>query len=116
MCGKPNEQFFTRQVVIQLPVYVTHIIGEPKYKYGQEEQVTVRNHNRSTALEWLVYVYIMFSIDYETFQIKINPNIVLFKPVQTKYQVSIQISYHIEVLRHFGSTITNLYCNATVII
>ena len=26
-------------------------IGEPKYKYGQQEQVTVRNHNRSTALE-----------------------------------------------------------------
>ena len=39
--GKPNEQLFLRQVVIQLP-YVTHIIGEPKYKYGQQEQVTVR--------------------------------------------------------------------------
>ena len=56
----------------------------------------------------------MFSIDSGTFQIKINPNIVLFKPVQTKYQVSIQISYHIEVLRHFGSTDTNLYSNAAV--
>ena len=22
-----------------------HVIGEPKYKYGQQEQVTVRNHN-----------------------------------------------------------------------
>ena len=30
--------------------FVTHIIGEPKYKYGQQEEVTVRNHNRSTAL------------------------------------------------------------------
>ena len=52
--GKPNEQLFPRQVVIQLPKqlkYVTHIIGEPKYKYGQHEQVTVRNHNRSNALE-----------------------------------------------------------------
>ena len=49
--GKPNEQLFPRQVVIQLPKYVTRIIGEPKYKYGQQEQVTVRNHNRSTALE-----------------------------------------------------------------
>ena len=51
--GKPNEQLFPRQVVIQLdvPKYVTHIIGEPKYKYGQQEQVTVRNHNRSTALK-----------------------------------------------------------------
>ena len=28
-----------------------HIIGEPKNKYGQQEQVTVRNHNISTALE-----------------------------------------------------------------
>ena len=27
------------------------MIAEPKYKYGQQEQVTVRNHNRSTALE-----------------------------------------------------------------
>ena len=26
-------------------------IGEPKYKHGQQEQVTVRNHKRSTALE-----------------------------------------------------------------
>ena len=30
---------------------VTNIIGKPKYKYGQQEQVTVRKHNRSTALE-----------------------------------------------------------------
>ena len=53
----------------------------------------------------------MFSIDSETFQIKLNPNSILFKPFQTKYQVSMQISYHIEVLRHFGSTDTNLNCN-----
>ena len=50
-CGKPNEQLFHRQMVIQLPKYVTHIIGEQKFKYGQQEQVTVRNSNRSTALE-----------------------------------------------------------------
>ena len=25
--------------------YVTNIIAEPKYKYGQQEQVTIRNHN-----------------------------------------------------------------------
>ena len=37
---------FPRQVVIQLPKYVIQLIGEPKYKYGQEEQVTVRNHNK----------------------------------------------------------------------
>ena len=48
---------FPRQVVIQLPKYVTHIIGEPKYKYGQQEQVPVRNHNRSTALERSVLKY-----------------------------------------------------------
>ena len=34
--GKPNEQLFPRQVVIQLPKYVTHKTGEPKYKYGQQ--------------------------------------------------------------------------------
>ena len=27
------------------------MIAEPKHKYGQQEQVTVRNHNKSTALE-----------------------------------------------------------------
>ena len=31
--------------------YVTNIIAEPKYKYRQQEQVTVGNHNRSTTLE-----------------------------------------------------------------
>ena len=51
MRGKQNEQLFPRQVVIQLPKYVTHITGEPKYKYGQQGQVTARNHNRSTALK-----------------------------------------------------------------
>ena len=51
--GKPNEQLFPKQVVIQLQFtkYVTNIIAEPKYKYRHQEQVTVRNHNRSTALE-----------------------------------------------------------------
>ena len=39
--GKLNEQLFLRQVVIQLPKYVIHKIGEPKYKYAQQEQVTV---------------------------------------------------------------------------
>ena len=57
MCGKPNEQLFPRQVVIQLPKYVTHIIGEPKYEYGQQEQVTEKSHSRSTALERLVLKY-----------------------------------------------------------
>ena len=38
-------------------MYVTHIIGEPKYKYGQQEQVTVRNHSSSTALERSVLKY-----------------------------------------------------------
>ena len=26
-------------------------MAEPKYKYGQQEKVTVKNHNRSTAFE-----------------------------------------------------------------
>ena len=56
-CGTQNEQLFPRLVVIQLPKYVTHIIGEPKYKYGQQERVTVRNHNRSTVLERSVVNY-----------------------------------------------------------
>ena len=37
--GKPNEQLFPKQVVIQLAkIYkICHIIAEPKYKYGQQE-------------------------------------------------------------------------------
>ena len=49
--------------------YVTNIIAEPKYKYGQQEQVTVRNHNRSTvtfscteALEGHRYRDVIFTI------------------------------------------------------
>ena len=34
------------------------MIAEPKYKYGQQEQVTVRNHYRSTALERSVLKYL----------------------------------------------------------
>ena len=30
--------------------YVTYVIAEPKYKYGQQEQVTVRNHNKRNRL------------------------------------------------------------------
>ena len=37
--------------LLKFTKYITNIIAEPKYKYRQQEQVTVRNHNRSTALE-----------------------------------------------------------------
>ena len=52
--GKPNEQLFPNKWSFsyqKFTKYVTKIIAEPKYKYWQKEQVTVRNHNRSTALE-----------------------------------------------------------------
>ena len=56
--GKPNEQLFPGQAVIQLPKYICHSHNRwTKYKYGQQEQVTVRNHNRSTALEQSVLKY-----------------------------------------------------------
>ena len=55
-----NEQLFPWQVVIQLPTYVTHTIGEPKYKYEQQEQLKVRNHSRSSALERSVLKYWVF--------------------------------------------------------
>ena len=44
----PNRWSFS---YLKFTKYVTNIIDEPKYKYGQQEQVTVRNHNRSTDLE-----------------------------------------------------------------
>ena len=60
--GKPNDQHFPRQVVIQLPKihkkYVTNIIGKPKYKNGQQEQIIIRIHNSSTALERSVLKYL----------------------------------------------------------
>ena len=40
----PNRWSFS---YLKFTTYVTNIIAEPKYKYGQQEQVTVRNHNRS---------------------------------------------------------------------
>ena len=44
----PNRWSFS---YLKFTKYVTNIIAEPKYKYGQQEQVKVRNHNRSTPLE-----------------------------------------------------------------
>ena len=58
--GKPNEQLFPNRwsfSYLKFTKYVTNIIAEPKYKYGQQDQVTVRNHNRSTALERSVLRY-----------------------------------------------------------
>ena len=46
----PNRWSFS---YLKFTKYVTNIIAEPKHKYGQQEQVTVRNHNRSTALDGL---------------------------------------------------------------
>ena len=44
----PNRWSFS---YLKFTKYVTNIIAEPKYKYGQQEQATVRNHNRSTAFK-----------------------------------------------------------------
>ena len=44
----PNRWSFS---YLKFTKYVTNIIVEPKYKYGQQEPVTVRNHNRSTSKE-----------------------------------------------------------------
>ena len=44
----PNRWSFS---YLKFTKYITNIIAEPKYKHGQQEQVTVKNHNRSTALE-----------------------------------------------------------------
>ena len=58
--GKPNNQMnssFPDRWSFNYLKYVTNIIAEPKYKYGQQEQVTGRNHNRITALELSVLKY-----------------------------------------------------------
>ena len=87
MHGKPKEQLFPRQVVIQLPKYVTHIhiIGESKYKYRHQEQVTVRNHNRSTALEWSVLKY------WGLKPVLLDPNLALSFCYGSKHTVSCSV-------------------------
>ena len=50
----PNRWSFS---YLKFTKYFTNIIAEPKYKYGQQEQITVRNHNRSNALERSVLKY-----------------------------------------------------------
>ena len=51
----PNRWSFS---YLKFKKYVINIIAEPKYKNGQQEQVTVRNHNRSTALKRSVLKYL----------------------------------------------------------
>ena len=63
--GKPNEQHFPKQVVIQylkFTKYVTNIIAEPKYKYGQQEQVTVR---RPPVVFLLHYIFLFCVLNYK---------------------------------------------------
>ena len=43
----PNRWSFS---YLKFTKYVTNIIAEPKYKYGQQEQVTVRNHQQKYRL------------------------------------------------------------------
>ena len=51
--GNPNEELFPRQVVIQLPKYVIHIIGEQSINTDSKN-----NHNWSIALERSVLKYL----------------------------------------------------------
>ena len=53
----PNRWSFS---YLKFTKYITNIIAEPKYKYGQQEQITVRNHDRSTTLELSVLKYIEY--------------------------------------------------------
>ena len=56
----PNRWSFS---YLKFTKYVTNIIAEPKYKYRHQEQVTVRNHNRSTALERSVEIELQILSD-----------------------------------------------------
>ena len=64
----PNRWSFS---YLKFTKYVTNIIAKPKYKYGQQEQVTVRNHNRSTAIFsfqiQINYVLLYIIMPFETF-------------------------------------------------
>ena len=56
----PNSWSFS---YLEFKKYVTNIIAEPKYKYGQQEQVTVRNHNlwlTKTMCGWRQFAFYIF--------------------------------------------------------
>ena len=59
--GKPNEQRFPKSSnrwsfsYLKFTKYVTNMIAEPKYKYGQQEQVIVRNHNACWSGSSFIY-------------------------------------------------------------
>ena len=69
----PNRWSFS---YLKFTKYVTNIIAEPKYKYGQQEQVTVRNHNRvylsnnqykGHAYSWAINSILFYFIYYVLF-------------------------------------------------
>ena len=65
-------------------------MGEPKYKYGQHEQVTVRNHNRSTALERSALQYLGFKPDLR------NPSLALSFCYGSKHVVSCSVRVKVQ--------------------
>ena len=58
----PNRWSFS---YLKFTKYVTNIIAEPKYKYGQQEQVTVRNHDRSKHWKVIAIIVIMKPATYQ---------------------------------------------------
>ena len=50
--------------------YITNIIAEPKYKFGQQEKATVRNHNRSTLKQ-------LWTLGYPKSQVNTNQTVQL---------------------------------------
>ena len=52
----PNRWSFS---YLKFTKYVPNIIAKPKYKYGQQEQVKERNHNRSTPISIGWYIHLL---------------------------------------------------------
>ena len=83
------------------------LIAEPKYKYGQQEQVTARNYNRSTALERSVLKYWgglnrFYGIPTSPSASVMAQNIQLFGPIKFGERLS-KFMIPIDLLEKFGS-------------
>ena len=72
----PNRWSFS---YLKFTKYVTYIIAEPKYKYGQQEQVTVRKHKLLPFLASSGRLFQFLQNDYKCLRIWQQQNMATFK-------------------------------------
>ena len=107
----PNRWSFS---YLKFTKYVANIIAEPKYKYAQQEQVTVRNHNRSTALERPVKILGGLNRFYGYLT---SPSASIMAQIKLFILVGLGRSFFVCCLAHRGSTVgfLLLQCSSGVV-